>query len=160
MNNKEPRFLVDKMLGRLAKWLRVFGYDSAYSQDKFGAQLLLESLKQNRILLTRGIKLSEKRGWQVIYLKSDFVGEQLKQLSQELGLKYSLNKIFSRCTLCNGKINILTDKKQVKELVPEYVYKTQDIFYQCDNCKQIYWKGTHFALIRKDIEDLGLKADQ
>ncbi len=147
------------MLGRLAKWLRVFGYDSVYFHNKFGAQLLLESLRDNRTLLTRGIKLSDKRGWQVIYLKSDFVGEQLKQLAKELGLKYSLDKIFSRCTLCNGKIRLVADKKQIKELVPEYVYKTQDMFYQCENCKQVYWKGTHFNLIKKDIENLGLKAE-
>ena len=157
VNNKEPRFLVDKMLGRLAKWLRVFGYDSVYSSDKFGAQLLLESLRENRILLTRGKKLSDKRGWKVIYLKSDHVSEQLKQLVEEIGLRYSLDRIFSRCTICNGKITVVSDKKVVEAVVPEYVYKTQDVFYQCENCKQLYWKGTHLNLIEKDIKDLGIE---
>lgn len=157
--NKEPRFLVDKMLGRLAKWLRVFGYDTVYSADKFGAELLLESLRENRILLTRGRKLSDKRGWKIVYLKSDHIGEQLKQLVDELALNYSSGRIFSRCTVCNGKINQVSSKKTIKELVPEYVYDTHEIFYQCGNCKQVYWKGTHFDLIKKDMSDLGLKAE-
>lgn len=158
--NKEPKFLVDKMLGRLARWLRVFGFDAVYSSDKFGAELLLESLRENRILLTRGKKLSEKRGWQVIYLQSDFVGEQLKQLSSELNLKYMLNRVFSRCTICNGKIEAVADKKEIKELVPEYVYKTQNEFYRCSECKHIYWKGTHMDLIKKDLAELNIRTEE
>ncbi|MCX5781412.1 MAG: Mut7-C RNAse domain-containing protein [Elusimicrobia bacterium] len=157
MNQREQRFLVDKMLGRLAKWLRVFGYDTEYSPDKFGSGLLLESLRENRMLLTRGKKLSDKRGWQVVYLKSDFIGEQLKQLASELHLKYSFDKIFSRCTLCNGKILLVSEKTQLKELVPEYVYKTQNQFYRCEKCSQIYWKGTHFDLIKNDLAKLGFE---
>ncbi len=148
------------MLGRLAKWLRVFGFDAVYSSDKFGASLLWESLRQNRTLLTRGKKLSDTRAWQVIYLKSDAVGEQLKQVVDEMKLRLSADRLFSRCTICNGKISKVSDKSSIKDKVPEYVYSTQNEFFRCENCGQLYWRGTHLTLIRNDLKKLGIELDE
>jgi uncharacterized protein with PIN domain len=153
----EPKFLVDFMLGRLAKWLRIFGYNTAYATDKNSSSIIIKSLKENRILVTRDHRLSRKRAWKLVLINSDHLAGQMKQLMQETGITVSQSRFFTRCTLCNSPIEQVTQKENIKELVPEYVYNTQDIFSQCTSCKKIYWRGTHFELLLKDLAKAGIK---
>lgn len=158
MNQKyEPRFLVDFMLGRLAKWLRIFGNDTLYTKEKSRPNIILQSLIENRILVTRDHTLSRKRAWKLVLIKSDKVEEQLKQLLGELNLKVTSDKLFSRCTICNGTLERLKSKEEIKTFVPEYVYKTQNDFSRCTLCKKIYWLGTHRDLLLKDLQRAGIK---
>lgn len=145
------------MLGRLAKWLRIFGYDSIYIEEKNRPNLILNSLKENRILITRDHRLSKKRAWKLILIKNDHLPQQIKQLKDELNIVISRDNLFSRCTICNAPIEKIEDKEKIKDLVPEYVFRTQNDFSRCPNCKRIYWSGTHWELLIKDLQKAGIK---
>lgn len=160
MNNKqleEPKFLVDFMCGRLARWLRILGYDTEFFKETSRSKILLESLRQQRIVLTRDTKLSDRRAYKVVLIRSDKIREQIKQVIKELNLKIDKRKFFSICSICNKKVQSI-NKEEVKNLVPLYIYETQDKFYQCPECKRIYWEGTHLELFNREIENIfGLK---
>ncbi len=149
----EPKFIVDFMCGRLAKWLRILGYDAEFIKDASRDKILLESLKEQRIILTRDTRLSQKKAYKIILIKSDKIREQVKQVIKELNLSLDKNKFFSRCSICNKKV-IPVQKQEVKNLVPEYVYEHINEFYKCPQCGRIYWQGSHFDLFLNDIEKI------
>jgi len=155
-NGKKPKFLVDFMLGRLAKWLRILGYDTLYVDKAFSENILLKSLKDNRILVTRNNRLSRKRALKLVLVKSDKIMEQLAQIVRDLKLNVSEKNFFSRCTFCNTELKPVEHKESVKPSVPEYVYNTQDKFSVCPGCRKIYWAGTHFDLLSKALKKAGI----
>jgi uncharacterized protein with PIN domain len=155
-NRNEPKFIVDFMLGRLAKWLRMLGYDTVYFTGRDKTRLLFQSLTENRIVVTRDHRLSWKRAWKLVVVNSDHADDQLKQVLAECKLIVTQARFFTRCTLCNGVIQAVPDKAAVKEKVPEYVFKTQEMFSRCLSCDKIYWQGTHLELLLKDLQRLGI----
>ena len=99
------RFILDGMLGRLARWLRIAGYDTLYYMDMDDDSLIEESLESNRALLSRDSELiqrAKKRDIEAHLIKSEIIHEQLKQVKQEIGL--TLNPSISRCPTCNGPL--------------------------------------------------------
>ncbi len=155
-NGKKPKFIVDFMLGRLAKWLRIFGYDTMYVDKAFSESILLKSLKDNRILITRNSRLSRNRALKMVLVESDKFLEQADQITRELKLQLSEKNFFSRCTFCNSELIIVEDKELIKTRVPEYVYNTQNKFTACPQCKRVYWAGTHYGLLLKQLKKAGL----
>lgn len=156
MNNNtktEIKFLVDFMCGRLAKWLRILGYDTEFYKETSRNKILIESLRGQRIILTRDTKLSNKKAYKILLIKSDKIREQIGQVLKELNLKLNEEKFFSRCSLCN-KLVIKVEKEKVKDDIPLYVYETQQEFYQCPECKKVYWQGSHFELFNKEIKQI------
>jgi len=151
-NDKKPKFIVDFMLGRLAKWLRIFGYDTIYADRSRPENLILTSLKENRVLLTRKTSLSRKSAWKLVLIKSDKFMEQAAQVIKELKLPVSENDFFTRCTSCNAALTKVANKESIKVRVPEYVYKTNSIFSACPSCGKIYWAGTHYGLLLKALK--------
>lgn len=145
------RFIADFMLGRLAKWLRIYGYDTEYFRGENRRELLLKSIKEQRTVLTRDHRLSIKRAWKLILIKSDFLEEQLRQVINELGLITNTDNLFSRCTLCNTPIEQI-NKTEVMNKVPPYIYATQNEFSYCPQCKKIYWQGTHLRLLQEYLK--------
>ncbi len=152
----EPRFLVDFMLGRLAKWLLVFGFDTEYITENERQRLVLRSLKESRILLTRDNRLSRKRAWKLVLIRADRREDQLRQLITELKLTLSRDRLFTRCTECNVPIVPVTDREAVRDLVPPYVFETQTLFTCCPGCRKVFWQGTHLDLMRRELEKAGL----
>ncbi|MFN3550187.1 MAG: Mut7-C RNAse domain-containing protein [Endomicrobiia bacterium] len=152
-NKSEIKFLVDFMCGRLAKWLRILGYDTEFYKETERDKILIESLREQRIILTRDTKLSNKKAYKVLLIKSDKIREQIKQVLKEFNLKLDKEKFFSRCSLCN-KLVVKIEKEKVKDEIPLYVYETQNEFYQCPECKRIYWQGSHFELFNKEIQQI------
>lgn len=148
---KDPRFIVDFMCGRLAKWLRILGYDAEFVKDISREKILLESLKEQRIVLTRDTKLSSKKAYKLILIKSDKIREQVRQVIKELNLVIDKNKFFTICSICNKKV-VAVSKEKVKDLVPKYVYENISEFYECPQCNRIYWQGSHFDFFLDDIE--------
>ncbi len=147
------KFLLTKELGRLAKWLRILGFDAVYfSKDNKGA-LVLSSLRDERIILTRNTRLSPFTGFRSIIIKSDFVKEQLEQVRKELKLKIDKEKVFTRCVECNVDL-VSVEKGKIKKDVPEYVFKTQDKFNKCEKCSRVYWQGTHWGNVAEYLEKL------
>ncbi len=152
----QPLFLVDFMLGRLARRLRAIGYDAKYVGFSDDRELSLVSLRENRVILTRHSKISPRKSWKLIFIKSNNPDEQLKQVVETLKLELKKDELFSVCSICNAAV-LPVGKESVKSKVPGYVYKTLDEFSACPSCGRIYWRGTHYDLLLKHLGRIGLK---
>ena len=148
------------MLGRLARWLRILGYDTKYVTGENRFNSILESLHENRIILTRDRHLSANRAWKLLLIEHGHFAQQLLQLTRELGLAVSRKQLFSRCAACNTPIEPVVNKADVRQLVPQYVYETAGDFSRCPACNRIYWHGTHRALLLADLEKAGIKINE
>jgi len=148
------KFLVDEMLGKLAKWLRMLGYDTVYIKDKKDNYIVNQAFKEQRVLLTRDTGMIQRKYIpRYVLIHSDFYLDQVKQVIKECNISTDPEKFFSRCLLCNSKI-ISVVKNSVKELVPPYVFKEQKDFFVCKNCNKVYWKGTHIENAKRKIESI------
>lgn len=147
------KFILSKELGRLAKWLRILGYDSKFYREDNLSTLVITALREERIILTRNARISRFPGPRLVIIKSDFVQEQIKQAMDELKLKASPQEMFTRCVNCNVKLQEVA-KSRIKSKVPEYVYQTQEDFTSCPQCKKVYWPGTHWGNARKYLETI------
>jgi uncharacterized protein len=146
------RFLCDQNLGKLAKWLRILGFDAEF-MSHWDKDFMEQAIQSGRIVLTRKGTLSEKRG--MMFISHDHVQEQLQEVLAVLDLK-CIKEPFTRCSICNVILQRAT-RDEVKGLIPEYVYDSHDVFAICPSCGRIYWKGTHISrmydmihLARKD----------
>ncbi len=143
------RFIADAMLGRLAKWLRLMGYDTYYERDITDDALLLVARREGRTILTRDTRLTGRRAarGQALLITSNDPSEQLKQVADHFSLA-ALDT--PRCSLCNGPLLRMPDKRLLKDLVPEYVFLHQGRkgFFRCSGCGHLYWEGSHAGGIR------------
>ncbi len=148
--SRSMKFVLDSMLGRLAKWLRIMGYDTYY-QPTYRLDELYR-LSQERIFITRNRALAQKlKG---ILLTSDHIEEQLKELKKKLDLKNSTLWL-SRCIICNTELRN-ADPEWAQQFVPEYVYmKNKNNIKFCPSCKRFYWPGTHRQNMLKKLKELG-----
>lgn len=144
-----PRFVVDAMLGRLARWLRVLGYDTLYSSDADDAALVRRAKADDRILLTRDVELARRRGVRVVLISDDLVLNQLRETVKIVPLP--TDKAFSRCLDCNVPLAQL-EHAAARDLVPPYVFATQLRFRRCPECGKVYWRGTHWAHMLATLE--------
>ena len=145
------RFAADNMLGTLARWLRVLGFDTAYPGVLTDKGLAEFAKKEDRILLTRDKELAKAGGDFALYIHSTDVDEQLEQVI--LAYDLTIENELSRCSLCNTKL-VPVDKETVKDGVPEKVFEIQDEFWECRRCKKYYWPGTHYKNIKEKLEKL------
>ncbi|HDM35775.1 MAG TPA: hypothetical protein ENG09_00780 [Candidatus Syntrophoarchaeum butanivorans] len=156
---KMMRFILDRMLGRMRSWLRLFGYDTIYAEEgEEDGTLFLRAKHEGRILLSRDKALVERcrqRGVRAIQIRSlDIVG-QLTEVMIHLGVDPSPKMI--RCTLCNDQIKRL-NKDELEALREEgYDYipvspPDDREFWQCTGCGQVFWEGGHWENIRKTEE--------
>jgi uncharacterized protein with PIN domain len=136
-------FLLDAALGRLARYLRMLGYDASYLKDAPGPDVLRETLRTGRTLLTRRRDLAERPDIESYLVKSDRVLEQVKEVAVRFGLEMT-HRAMTRCIECNVLLEPVA-KVDVLEELPPHVRKTQNIFSRCPECGRIYWPGTHFA---------------
>ena len=143
----DSRFVVDLNVGRLAKWLRVMGYDTLFPREGGDNQLVRIALQEGRILVTRDAGIPLRRAvrlgqMQVVHILDHDLRSQLRQLVRERQL--SLNSGFSRCVRCNDPLHLLP-KGEVVERVPPYVLESHSTFMECPRCLRLYWRGTHWA---------------
>jgi hypothetical protein len=130
------------MLGRLAKWLRIAGFDVLYSNRYTDDELVHLSREEGRVLLSRDTRLLIRRSVRdFIFLESDGIQEQIRQIFLATGT-VSLPGLLSRCLECNTLL-IQTARESVRDQVPAFVFETQRQFKSCPNCRRIYWAGTH-----------------
>jgi len=147
------KLLLTKELGRLAKWLRILGYDAEYVRESNAASLIIQALRQERIILTRNHRLPASRGIKIITLKTQKLKEQLVETLRELKAEPQTERMFSRCTICNKEL-VSIDKNKIREKVPEYVYNTQENFFVCTTCNRVYWQGTHWQNVKEALETI------
>jgi len=147
------KFIATKELGRLAKWLRILGYDTTYFNQDNKASFLISALREDRVILTRNTRLTPSNGMRFLRIKSNFVSGQIKEVLSGLSLKPVEDCMFSRCVICNETLNSLP-KEIAKDRVPQYVFNTQEVFLICLKCKRIFWQGTHWGNVRKTLEEI------
>ncbi len=146
------RFVADDMLGRLAKWLRLLGYDVLYPAPARDAHLLRLAQAEGRVLLTRDRGLAERCSGGKVLVKSEDPWKQLRQVIDELGL--DVNRGFlTRCAVCNEPIEAVP-KEDVKDFVPPYVFRTHERFARCPVCGRVYWEGSHVERMRRKLAEI------
>lgn len=141
-------------LGRLVKWLRILGFDTEYFTAKNLSSLVVTALREDRIILTRNLRIAQAPGIKLFKVKEDMVTDQLKQIIRELDLKLNQESLFSRCIICNTGLKPIA-KKEAEGKVPEYVFKTQEEFSWCPTCDKIYWSGTHWGNVKDTLKEIG-----
>ncbi len=150
----EIRFIVDHNVGKLAKWLRIMGYDSLLFRGADDGKLIDIALREGRVILTKDTQLMKRRvitggRLKAILIEDDNPEEQLRQVVKKLALDYNF-RLFSLCLECNQPL-IPRTREEVQGLVPPYVYRTQDQYMQCPTCPRIYWRGTHWQAMIKGL---------
>ena len=147
------KFLADSMLGKLAKWLRVLGYDTLY-QRYYGPGVIDGLLSEGRCLLSRHKAKIEAYGNGVL-LHANHVGEQMAELKGVLHLAPDKSKWFSRCLICNVLLKEVR-AEEVRENVPEYVfYQNVPGIRFCTSCGRYYWPGSHRTRMLRQLEEWG-----
>ncbi|TFF69198.1 MAG: hypothetical protein EU516_00805 [Promethearchaeota archaeon] len=157
------KFLVDAMLGKLVRFLRIFGYDTVYADDleEFfnmspvsDDKLKEYAQKENRIIITKDLPFYNKIRFKAVYLKGEGVYNYLNQLKLKLNLEYKFQIHRARCSVCNSVLEKVQDKNSIKEEVPVQTYENYDDFYQCSKpeCGKIYWNGPHITDILTKIK--------
>jgi uncharacterized protein with PIN domain len=155
------KFIADRMLGRLSRWLRLFGYDTLEirKQENEDDMLLELAEKENRILISRDsllIRKAIRKGIRAYLIQSSEIMEQLGEMYLEF--KLSFEPQMDRCTLCNSIIRKIEPSEMEILKTKEYVYPERlekgTEFWLCDNCGQVYWKGTHWKNIMERINIL------
>ena len=143
------------MLGTLAKWLRIFGIDTYYTNNKIDdSELLKISKKEDRVLITRDKQLiidARRENIKNIEIKTTDINKQMKAVLDKV--KSDKTKILSRCILCNSEVEEIK-KEDIKEKVPERVYQNNEKFWFCKKCNKIYWRGTHYEKMFEKINNL------
>jgi uncharacterized protein with PIN domain len=141
---QQVKFVVDCMLGKLAKWLRMLGFDTLYCPDADDDELVRIAVRDDRILLTRDSRLSDRRMLRnrCVLVQLGTTASQLRQVINKLDIEVTEDLLFTRCTICNSEI-VPIAKSEVKDRVPPYVYQTQAEYGYCAACDKIYWRGTH-----------------
>ncbi|MDO8530586.1 MAG: Mut7-C RNAse domain-containing protein [Dehalococcoidia bacterium] len=150
-----PRFLVDINVGRLARRLRVLGYDALLARDVDDNALVRLALREGRVLLTRDTHILKRRVvtlglLRALLIQHDVVADQLRQVVDALSLEGTAHA-FSRCIECNEPL-AQRRPDEVRDMVPPYVYGTQRTYSQCPTCRRVYWRGTHWENMRKEME--------
>jgi len=137
-----PKFIADCHLGRVAKYLRILGYDTLYFSHIEDSDLIRISNDEGRIILTRDRELSERKNANAFLLRATDTQSQLKTILEHFGLSKKIEER-SRCTVCNTPLEHI-DKEEVIDRLPEGVKKHFSFFERCPGCGRIYWHGDHY----------------
>ena len=147
------RFVADKMLGRLARWLRIIGQDVTYGIHLSGSEMVRAARREGRLILTRDRGIRKKSPPALLLIQSDHFREQLKQVVHVCGLD-PFKDLFTRCVECNTPFDSVP-KGSVEKKVPPYVFSTQEQFSFCRSCQRIYWPATHQQKMMDELKSMG-----
>jgi len=147
------KFILDVHLGKLAKYLRLLGFDTIYQNKMDDASIVNQSKKERRIILTRDIGiLKRNRVQHGYYVRSDDPKNQIKEIIQRFDLKNSISP-FSRCLECNGLLKKVS-KKEVENSLDAATKKYFTTFFMCTQCEKIYWKGSHYKQMAEFLREI------
>jgi uncharacterized protein with PIN domain len=145
-----PAFAADRMVARLARWLRLLGADVICDPSIDGPSMLRLAREQGRVMLTRDKRL--KTAPQAMLLESNNIREQLRQVLARYPFD-THRYAFTRCSRCNHPLTRVA-RELVSRRVPPFVYARADRFAECEGCGKLYWNATHTERIRQAIESL------
>jgi uncharacterized protein with PIN domain len=150
---RKTAFVLDVHLGALARILRMLGFDASYRNDYGDAQLVKISVSEKRILLTRDKTLLKNGSLTHAYwLRSTDPEEQAREVLDRFDLHRNIRP-FERCLECNGKIQKV-EKSRVLDQLETGTAATYDEFFQCKDCRKVYWKGSHYKRLERTVEKL------
>lgn len=152
MSIQKQSFVVDAMLGKLAKKLRILGYDSKYFSTIEDDKIISIAKNEKRVILTKDeqlTKIAEKQIASFVLIRGNYELEQIAQINSKFKLdKFVIDTDNSRCIACNGKLESV-EKYKIIGKVPEGVIEREKKFWICDSCKKVYWEGTHFKKLQE-----------
>lgn len=157
-----PRFIADVMLGSLAKWLRIAGFDTLYDNRSDDLSLLRTAAQERRILLTRDSGIARRRTSSVVLLlRADALDGQLREVAAALdrlfpgwsGVPGQGRPLPGRCPRCNGELEPAS-RASVAASVPEHLLLRQDSFFRCRRCGKVYWEGSHTRMMDTRLREL------
>ena len=149
--SSDPKFIVDAMLGDLARWLRMLGYDTIYAKSMPDSRIIELARRDERIVLTRDHALfykALKKGIRALVVSGHDTAERLAQVARRIGIRLYLDPDLTRCPLCNASL-ARVPKSSVKGRVPPIVYERYTEFWICTGCGQVYWRGSHWRGIEE-----------
>ena len=147
---ENPRFFADAMLGRLARWLRILGYDTSYEAHVEDAALVRRAIQEERVILPRDRALPEEfRVPALVLVEAERPAEQLRELVRRFRLDTE-GRLFTRCSRCNAGLESVP-RSQIAERVPARILRDHDHFKHCPGCGRVYWEGSHVDRIRSAI---------
>ena len=149
--SRTPMFILDVHLGKLAKLMRLLGFDTLYENHYDDIQIVEIAVSEKRTILTRDTGLLKRkevtRGY---FVRNIHAEKQLKEMILRFDLKH-LIKPFSRCLICNNLLRPIP-KKDILNRIPPKVKLFQNDFFICNSCNKIYWKGTHYKRMMKIVD--------
>jgi hypothetical protein len=148
------KFLVTQESQRLARWLRLCGYDTALAKAQLVSDLYRQAFNEGRIIVTRNRQVGAGRMVRAVHLTGHGLAAQLRQIREEMGIRLESEQAMTRCNRCNIELQARA-KADVKERVPPYVFKTQERFYGCPGCGRVYWAATHYARVQGFLQSVG-----
>ena len=150
---RQPRFVLDVHLGKLARQLRMLGFDTAWERDWDDDAIIDCALQQKRIILTRDLGiLKQSRVTHGYWLRNHQPTEQVVEVIEALDLMSAVSP-FTRCLECNGKLAEISKKEAVSagDLVEPEIFDRFDQFWCCTDCRKIYWRGSHFERMLQKV---------
>jgi hypothetical protein len=153
----EPRFLADSMLGKLARWLIILGYDAAYGGEagRPDSSLQEQAKSEGRVFLTRDTRIPRVAGLRMLVVRPTRFEDQLRFVLKVLELKPDRQRLFTRCTYCNEALDSVPREEALAQ-VPPMVRELQTEFWRCAKCRRMYWGGTHTARTVEKLERWGI----
>ncbi len=148
------KFIADRMLGKLARELRMLGYDTVYYRGENVYSLIKLAREEGRVIVTRSAKLTPRRPEdRMIRIMGDRSSSQLRELVQAGAIQLHEEALFSRCLRCNRLIHEIP-RNEAEGEVPDFILYQQKKFFRCPECSRIYWQGSHQDHMKKKIEEL------
>jgi len=149
-------FLLDGMLGKLTRWLRMIGYEATYLNDCEDSDLLSLAKRDSLTLLTSDQELFRTaiaRGIECFLVQGRTEAERLAALSDRYNLDLHIDTRISRCPVCGSPLKEAA-RDDVKDLVPPATFKVYQTFWVCSNpeCRKVYWQGSHWGKIEKTLD--------
>jgi len=156
---REPRFVLDVHLGKLARYLRMLGFDSVYDNLYDDKEINRISGNEKRSVLTRDRKLLMRKDLERGYwIRSEMILDQVAEVIRRFDLVNSI-RCYTVCTLCNGVLHIV-DEATVRMKFPGYRFLPGTVFYRCVKCSHLYWSGSHTERFEKVITDKVLRSPE
>ena len=154
-------FLVDAMLGNIAKKLRLFGFDSEYFSDIDDSKLIEKAKNENRTIISRDrllIDRAKKNEISSIYITKEKEFDQFLEILETTHLQLDeISGNTARCPKCNSSTSQI-EKLKIRNKIPEGVLEYNDKFWKCEGCDQIYWEGTHIKNLQEFARKIKLKS--
>lgn len=139
------------MLGTLAKWLRILGYDTLFDPSLDDHQLARLARAEDRVLLTRDQALARRSGLSTFLVNSEHLDDQIRQVLTDLELEP--DRSFSRCPVCNKVLETIS-RETARKRVPAYVARKHKAFKACPGCQRVYWRGSHWKQMNDHLARL------